>query len=76
MQKKLTITLDKNVYDGLHSVIGRGRISSFIESLVRPYVVGNDSDAGYREMARDEARESEAMEWAENLIGEMADETR
>lgn len=76
MQKKLTITLDKNVYDGLHSVIGRERISSFIESLVRPSVVGNDSDAGYREMARDEARESEAMEWAENLIGEMADETR
>src|SRR5438874_12500405 len=36
MQKKLTITLDERVYNGLHTVIGRRRISRFIESLVRP----------------------------------------
>lgn len=42
MQKKLTITVDERVYDGLHSVVGRRRISQFIESLVRPYVVGKD----------------------------------
>nr|NIO71365.1 addiction module antitoxin [Anaerolineae bacterium] len=38
MQKKLTITIDEQVYEGLHAVIGRGRISRFIEDLVRPYV--------------------------------------
>lgn len=76
MQKKLTITLDARVYEGLHSVVGRRRISGFIESLVRPHVVGKDLDAAYREMARDEAREAEALEWAEALVGDVADETR
>ena len=37
MQKKLTITLDERVYQGLHSVVGRRRISGFIERLVRPW---------------------------------------
>ncbi len=36
MQKKLTITIDERVYAGLHTVVGRRRISRFIESLVRP----------------------------------------
>jgi hypothetical protein len=62
MQKKLTITLDERVYEGLHAVVGRRRISGFIESLVRPHVVGKDLDAAYREMARDEARGTEAAE--------------
>jgi hypothetical protein len=76
MQKKLTITLDERVYGGLHSVIGRRRISRFIETLVRPYVVGKDLEAAYRQMAKDEARESEARAWAEGTIGDVADETR
>jgi len=76
MQKKLTITIDENVYEGLRRVIGPRRISRFIEDLVRPYVLFPDLEAGYREMAQDEAREAEALEWAESLIGEVADETR
>jgi hypothetical protein len=64
-QKKLTITIDQRIYDGLHTVIGRGRIIGFIESLVRPHVVGEDLKAAYRQMAADEAREAEAHEWAE-----------
>ena len=42
MQKKLTITLDERVYEGLHKFIGRRKISQFIESLVRPHVIGAD----------------------------------
>jgi hypothetical protein len=76
MQKKLTITVDERVYDGLHTVIGRRRISRFIESLVRPYVVGKDLEVAYQQMAQDEAREAEALEWAEATVGDVADETR
>ena len=76
MQKKLTITVDERVYDGLHSVVGRRRISKFIESLVRPYVVGKDLEVAYQQMAQDEAREAEALEWAETTVGDVADETR
>ena len=76
MQHKLTITLDESVYEGLHRVVGRGNISQFIESLVRPHVLRPDIDAAYREMALDEVREAEANEWSESLIGEVRDETR
>jgi len=76
MQKKLTITVDEQVYEGLHRVIGRGHISQFIEGLVRPHVLIVDMEAAYREMAQDEAREQEALEWAEATIGDVADETR
>jgi hypothetical protein len=59
MQKKLTITVDERVYDGLHRVVGRGKISQFIESLVRPHVLKSSLESAYREMALDEAREAE-----------------
>ncbi len=67
MQKKLTITLDENVYEGLHRVVGRGNISQFIELLVRPHVVQADIEAGYRQMAQDEQREAEAAAWIEGV---------
>ena len=76
MQKKLTITLDERVYRGLHTVVGRRRISRFIESLIRPHVIDKDLDLAYREMARDEAREAEALEWSEATLGDVADEAR
>ena len=76
MQKKLTITLDERVYQGLHAVVGRRRISRFIETLVRPHVIGKDLDNAYRQMAQDEARETEALEWAEATSGDVADEAR
>jgi predicted CopG family antitoxin len=76
MQKKLTITVDEHVYRGLYRVVGRRRISQFIESLVRPHVVSEDLAAAYREMAQDEARESEALDWAEATVTDVADEAR
>jgi hypothetical protein len=76
MQKKLTITLDEQVYDGLHKVIGRRKISRFIESTFRPHVMKQDLLAAYQEIARDVERESEALEWAEATIGDVANEAR
>ena len=76
MHKKLTVTLDEKVYEALHKVVGRGSISQFIEDLVRPHVMDQDLEAAYRAMAQDEARESEALEWAEATIGDVAGEPR
>jgi len=73
MQKKLTITLDERVYRGLHQVVGRRNISQFIEHLVRPHVTRPDLDAAYCEMAKDEAREAEALDWADGTVGDVAD---
>jgi hypothetical protein len=76
MQKKLTITVDEAVYNGLHRVIGRRRISRFLEDLARPHVVSRDLEAAYQEMAQDEAREAEALAWSEGLIGDVDNEPR
>jgi hypothetical protein len=76
MPKKLTITVDAEVYNGLHTVVGRRRISRFLNDLARPHVVGQDLSAGYAAMAADEAREAEATEWTEALLADVADEPK
>ena len=70
MTKKLTIMIEEEVYQGLCNVVGRGKISHFINDLVRPLVLELDLESAYREMAADEARESEALEWSEVTIGD------
>jgi len=70
MQKKLTITVDEEVYRGLREVIGPGKISRFIEDLVRPHVIKQDIYQGYKDMAEDKLRESEALERAEATFDE------
>ena len=76
MQKKLTLTIDEQVYEGLHKVIGARKISRFIEDLVRPHVVRKGLREAYKEMADNEARETEALKWAEETCGDIADEER
>jgi len=76
LQKKLTLSIDEEVYDGLHQVIGRRRISRFIEDLVRPHVTSKDLEEEYRAMAADRDREAEALEWTEALAGDGFDEAR
>jgi predicted CopG family antitoxin len=72
----MTISIDANVYDGLVRVIGRRKISQFIEDLARPHVVGESLESAYAAMASDEAREVDAHRWSEALIGDGLDATR
>ena len=76
MHRKLTITLEEAVYEGLYRTVGKRRISQFIEDLVRPHVVDTALDAGYQAMAADTEREATAQEWCNALAGDVADETR
>lgn len=74
MHKKMTITLDEPVYYGLYQMVGRRKISKFIEDLVKPHVLDSSLDAGYKAMATDKEREIEAMEWCNALIKDAANE--
>ena len=74
MAKKLTITVEDEVYDGLHTLIGRRRISRFLNDLARPHVIRRDLAEGYRAMAADVVREREAAEWVDGLTGDIAGE--
>ncbi|MCF3946068.1 hypothetical protein AiwAL_16740 [Acidiphilium sp. AL] len=72
MHKKLTITVDEEVYDGLHAVVGRRRISRFLNDLARPHVTQAALAEGYAAMAADTAREAEAFDWAAGLVAGVA----
>jgi len=76
MQKKLTITVDKEVYEGLHKTIGPRKISKFVEELVRPHVVRPNLELEYSQMAKDKKREADALEWAETTFKDAAHEKR
>jgi hypothetical protein len=75
-RRKLTITVEDAVYRGLHKIVGPRNISRFLNDLARPHVVRERLDEGYRAMADDEAREGEAAEWSEALVGDVGDEPR
>ena len=74
MKKKLTLTVDEEVYNGLRTVIGPRKISRFVEELVRPHVVKRELYDAYRDMAADRVRESEALQWAESTCGDVSHE--
>ena len=52
MHKRMTITLDEAVYEGLNRTVGKRRMSQFIEDLLRPHVLDTALDEGYRAMAQ------------------------
>jgi hypothetical protein len=78
MHKRMTITIDEAVYEGLYMyrTIGKRRMGQFIEDLVRPHVMGKQLDEGYLAMAADKQREGDALEWADSLGRDMTDEAR
>ena len=78
MTKKLTITIADDVYEGLYTKVGAGKIGRFLERLARPHVVGaaldeaygraaleDNLEAAYREASADAATEAEAHAWLE-----------
>lgn len=76
MHRKMTITLDEDVYEGLYRLVGPHKMSQFIEDLLRPHVVDTSLDEGYRAMAADERREIEATQWCNALAQDMTDAAR
>src|SRR5260364_77324 len=56
MHRRMTITLDEVVYEGLYRTVGKRRMSQFIEDLLRPHVVDTSLEwlpgDGYRQGAR------------------------
>ena len=72
----MTISLDEAVYDGLYRTVGRRHMSQYIEDLLRPHVLDSALDDGYKAMAADQERETEARAWCNALAADLADEAR
>jgi len=69
---------DEKIYNGLITMVGRGNISSFVENLIRPIILKNDTDEeieqGYKLMAQDKEREKEAQAWVNGVISDVGNE--
>jgi predicted CopG family antitoxin len=76
MRKKMTITLDESVHEGLYKTVGKRRMSQFIEDLLRPHVLDSRLYDGYKSMAADSEREKEAGEWCNAISRDMAEDMR
>jgi len=74
MVRKLTITVDDDVYLGLKAKVGERRISRFLNDLAKPLVSEAALLEGYRQMAADAAGEAEASEWIEALLGDAVND--
>jgi len=70
--RKLTITVDEEVYVGLKAKVGARRISRFLNDLAKPLVSEAALLQGYRDMAADERDEADAAEWIDNLLADAA----
>ena len=67
------MTIDEEVYHGLHKLVGPRHISRFLNDLARSHVVPDALEDGYSAMAADEDREREAMTWIEATVTDVAD---
>ncbi|HJW86009.1 MAG TPA: hypothetical protein VJ440_05200 [Candidatus Brocadiaceae bacterium] len=76
MQRKLTITVDAEVYEALRKAVAPRKISKFVEGLVRPHVVRPNLELAYSQMSKDKKREAEALDWAEMTFEDIAREKR
>jgi hypothetical protein len=79
MSKRMTLYFhDEKIYNGLIAMVGRGNISSFVENLIRPIILRNNTDEeieqGYKLMAQDEEREKEAQDWGNGVISDVGNE--
>lgn len=70
MHKKMTITLDENVYKALYLQVGRRKMSQFIEEAVMRELNSQSLDEQYREMAADQARNQDVAEWNQGLASD------
>jgi predicted CopG family antitoxin len=75
MARKLTILLDDEVYERLHAAAGKRRVGRYVEALVRDRL-RDELESAYAAMAREEAREVDAFDWAEATLEDVSDETR
>lgn len=67
MTTKITISLDQEIVDGLRSRYGKGQISQFINTVLRPYFSQKDLENSYKELAKEYKESSELTELSEDF---------
>lgn len=73
MQKKLTLSIDAEIYQALHKMAGKRKIGRFIEKLVRPHIASLEVPAGGGGDVQPEPA-SQALPWAEAKAAPFGEE--
>ena len=74
MRRKLTLSIDEQIYKDLHLLLPNRKISSFVEESIRERIKKmrreDPIEEGFKMMGKDVIREKEAELWCEMDIGE------
>lgn len=74
MRKKLTLSIDEQVYKDLHLLLPNRKISEFVESSIQERIEKmkkeDPMEEGFKMMAKDKKREEDALECSEAGTGE------
>ena len=70
MRKKLTLSIDEQIYKDLHLLLPNRKISEFVENRMKKMKKEDPVEEGFKMMAKDTKREDEALEWCDVGIGE------
>ena len=74
MQRKITLTISEELYKDLHFLIGKRKISFFVEQSTKEKIeklkLNDPLEKGFKMMGQDKDREKEALEWSEAGIDE------
>lgn len=62
-KKKVTLSLDRTVYEGIRARVGERKVGEYLSELARPHVSPEAQAASYRALAQDSDREAEAADW-------------
>jgi len=74
MQRKITLSINEEVYRKLHFLISRRKISKFVEKSVEEKIkkleLADPIEKGFKMMGKAYEREKESLEWSEAGISE------
>ncbi len=69
MQRKITLSIGEELYKDLHFLIGKRKISPFVEQSTKEKIkklkLKNPLEKGFKMMGRDKKREKESSQWSE-----------
>jgi hypothetical protein len=71
MQKKLTLSIDAEIYEALHKVAGKRKIGRFIENLVRPHIMSLELPKASKHKIQDKYQENETLPWVEATLRDV-----
>lgn len=74
MQRKITLSIEEEIYRKLRFLIPKRKMSKFVEEALKEKIerlkLEEPIEEGFKMMGKDKEREKEALEWSEAGISE------